>query len=234
MIYYSASSTWRRSCIGYAVCKNIEGPYQYVDTLIYTGFTKTGATDGDSTRNTRWDNDYLNLSRLIAQYNKAADDNQQGGNENQSTEKPKPVGKKFKTKAGTFKVTKSKPGASEVEFTAPASKKAATVTIPATVKSDNVTYKVTKIADKAFQKNKNLTKITLGSNIKTIGKNAFDGCTKLKTVKLDTNLTTIGNYAFRKCTAITSITIPKKVKTIGKNALDGCKKIKTLKLDSSV
>lgn len=237
MIYYSASSTWRRSCIGYAVCKEIEGPYQYVDTLIYTGFTKTGATDGDSTRNTKWDNDYLNLSRLIAQYNKPAEDNQQGGttdNPNGSTETPKTVGTKFKTKAGTFKVTSAKPGAAEVEFTAPASKKAKTVTIPATVKLEGVTYKVTKIADKAFQKNKNLTKITLGSNIKTIGKNAFDGCTKLKTVKLDTNLKTIGNYAFRKCTAITSITIPKKVKTIGKNAFDGCKKLKTLKLGASV
>ncbi len=230
MIYYSASSTWRRSCIGYAVCKNIEGPYQYVDTLIYTGFTKTGAPDGNSTRNTRWDNDYLNLSRLIEQYNKPADfDNSTG-----STEKPKSVGTKFKTKAGKFRVTKSKAGAAEVEFTAPASKNAKSVTIPATVALEGVTYKVTKIADKAFQKNKKLTKITLGKNIKTIGNNAFDNCTKLKTVKLDTNLVTIGNYAFRKCTAITSITIPKKVKTIGKCAFDGCTRLKTLKLGASL
>ena len=34
MLYFSTSSTWRRSCIGYAVSKNVEGPYQYVDTLI--------------------------------------------------------------------------------------------------------------------------------------------------------------------------------------------------------
>ncbi|MCM1258516.1 MAG: leucine-rich repeat protein [Roseburia sp.] len=223
MIYYCASSTWRRSCIGYAVCKSIEGPYKYVDTIIYSGFTKTGETDGDSMRDTKWDNDYLNLSRLIEQYNKP-----------EEPETPKAVGKKITTKEGSFKVTKSKAGASEVEFTAPASKTAKTVSIPATITSDGVKYKVTKIADKAFQKNKKLTKITLGSNIKTIGKNAFDGCTKLKTVKLDTNLVTIGNYAFRGCTAITSITIPKKVKTINKNAFDGCKKLKTLKLGASV
>lgn len=67
MLYYSASSTWRRSCIGYAVSKNVEGPYQYVDTIIYSGFTKTGKTDGRSTRNTKWDNSYLNLSELIAE-----------------------------------------------------------------------------------------------------------------------------------------------------------------------
>ena len=65
MAYYSATSTWRRSCIGYAVSKNIEGPYEYVDTIIYSGFTKNGATDGNSTRNTKWDNDYLNLTELI-------------------------------------------------------------------------------------------------------------------------------------------------------------------------
>ena len=41
MMYYCTSSTAFRSCIGYAVCKNVDGPYTYVDTLIYSGFTKT-------------------------------------------------------------------------------------------------------------------------------------------------------------------------------------------------
>ena len=65
MIYYSASSTWRRSCIGYGISKNIEGPYSYVDTVIYSGFTKDGRTDGRSTRNTKWDNNSLNLKKLV-------------------------------------------------------------------------------------------------------------------------------------------------------------------------
>lgn len=66
MLYYSASSTWRRSCIGYAVSKKAEGPYQYVDTIIYSGFTTTGAYDGNSTRNTGWYSDALNIKELIA------------------------------------------------------------------------------------------------------------------------------------------------------------------------
>ena len=41
MMYYCTSSTAFRSCIGYAVCKNVDGPYTYVNTLIYSGFTKT-------------------------------------------------------------------------------------------------------------------------------------------------------------------------------------------------
>lgn len=70
MLYYCTTSSWRRSCIGYAVSKTPEGPYEYVDTIIYSGFTKNGEVDngnngGVSTRNTKWDNDYLNLSELI-------------------------------------------------------------------------------------------------------------------------------------------------------------------------
>lgn len=65
MLYYSASSTWRRSCIGYAVSRTVDGPYQYVDTIIYSGFTTHGRPDGESTRNTKWDNDYLNINKLI-------------------------------------------------------------------------------------------------------------------------------------------------------------------------
>lgn len=70
MLYYSTTSTWRRSCIGYAVSKTPEGPYQHIDTIVYSGFTKTGepdngANNGVSTRNTKWDNDYLNLKELI-------------------------------------------------------------------------------------------------------------------------------------------------------------------------
>lgn len=40
MMYYSTSSTAFRSCIGYGVSKKVDGPYEYVDTLIYSGFTK--------------------------------------------------------------------------------------------------------------------------------------------------------------------------------------------------
>lgn len=48
MIYYCTSSTYKRSAIGYAVSKNIEGPYTYVDTIIYSGFTKIDNYDDKS------------------------------------------------------------------------------------------------------------------------------------------------------------------------------------------
>lgn len=59
MIYYSASSTYIRSAIGLAVSKNIEGPYEYVDTIVYSGFTKEDAKDDNSNVNKQWKNTHI-------------------------------------------------------------------------------------------------------------------------------------------------------------------------------
>lgn len=45
MMYFCTSSTAIRSCIAFAVSQNIEGPYTYVDTLVYSGFTKTSTKE---------------------------------------------------------------------------------------------------------------------------------------------------------------------------------------------
>ncbi len=65
LMYYTASSTWKRSCIGVAVSKTIEGPYAHLDTLVYSGMTSKEGTDGNSKRDTKWDNDYLNFNELL-------------------------------------------------------------------------------------------------------------------------------------------------------------------------
>jgi len=65
MIYYSVSSTYIRSAIGYAVSKHIEGPYKYVDTIVYSGFTKEEAYDANSKINKKWTN--TNIPKLIDQ-----------------------------------------------------------------------------------------------------------------------------------------------------------------------
>ncbi|KAB7670762.1 LamG-like jellyroll fold domain-containing protein [Bacillus sp. B1-b2] len=62
-LYYSVSSTYIRSAIGIAVSKNIEGPFEYRDTIIYSGFTNYDAKDNRSDVNKHWKN--TNLSKLI-------------------------------------------------------------------------------------------------------------------------------------------------------------------------
>lgn len=65
---------------------------------------------------------------------------------------------------------------------------APTITIPEKVTINGITYQVTSIVDSAFAGNKKMTKLTIGSNIKTIGKKAFYKCAKLETVKLGKNV----------------------------------------------
>lgn len=92
------------------------------------------------------------------------------------------------------------PGA-EVAYKAPVNKKAKTVSVPATVTFDGVTYKVTSIGAKAFKDNKKITKVIIGSNVKEIGKNAFNNCKYLKSVIIKTKLLTkktVGKNAFKK------------------------------------
>lgn len=55
--------------------------------------------------------------------------------------------------------------APEVAFKAPAKKNAKSVTIPATVKMGNATYKVTSIAKDAFKNNKAMTSVKIKANI---------------------------------------------------------------------
>ena len=66
---------------------------------------------------------------------------------------------------------------------APKGKK--TVSVPATVKlKDGKTYKVTKIAAKAFGGNKTVTKVKVGKNVAKIAKSAFYKTPKLHTVQV--------------------------------------------------
>ncbi|WP_028612134.1 LamG-like jellyroll fold domain-containing protein [Paenibacillus harenae] len=63
MMYYSASSTYIRSAIGFAVSQNIEGPYTYGDTIVYSGFTRDEAYDTNSVINKKWTN--TNINKLV-------------------------------------------------------------------------------------------------------------------------------------------------------------------------
>ena len=51
MLYSCTTATYIRSCIIYSVSKNVEGPYTYADTIIYSGFSKGDAYDDGSTVN---------------------------------------------------------------------------------------------------------------------------------------------------------------------------------------
>ncbi len=88
-----------------------------------------------------------------------------------------------------------------------------TVVVPATVKANGKTYKVTRIR-KGFLKNcKQATKVDIGKNINTIDKNAFNCGKKVKTVIIRGKLKKVGKGAFKN----TKKNVIIKVKTGEKN-----------------
>lgn len=113
-----------------------------------------------------------------------------------TSEAPK-IGSQSTVKKMTYKVT----SANTVEFTK-TTINSGTVTIPASVKINGKTCKVTSIAAKALKNNKKIKKVVIGSNVVTIKPDAFRGCKNLKTI-------TIKSF---------------KLKTVGKNALKGIHK----------
>lgn len=141
------------------------------------------------------------------------------------------VGTKLTLKNYIYKVTKVGTKDSkvigEVSVVGYKKKTVKKVNVASVVKIDGVTYNVTAIGNKAF-KNKKVTKVTIGKNVKTIGANAFAGNKKLKKVTVKSNvISKIGKKAFfRKGGKKLVIKVPKKLKKKYKKLL---KKAKTNK-----
>ena len=78
------------------------------------------------------------------------------------------------------------------------------------------------IADAAFTNNKNITTINIPATVKSIGKNAFSGCSGLVSVNFETgsNLENIDNSAFSMCLKLSQINLENctKLATIGESA----------------
>jgi hypothetical protein len=111
-----------------------------------------------------------------------------------------------------------------------------------------------------FSDKANLTSLTIGSSVTTIGYGAFSGCenltgtliipnsvtsignsafygcgsldlSKTLTLSIGSAVTSIGSSAFYGCSTIKSLTIPSSVTTVGTNAFYGCSGLKTVTLE---
>lgn len=121
------------------------------------------------------------------------------------------VGTSYTISGNEYKV--SKPGAEVILVRT--SKTTKNVTVPAQIYVQGITYKVTSIGAKAFNNNKNLTKVTIGTNIVKINSNAFFNCKNLKTVTIKSVLLTTktaSKKAFKNAHKKLVIQVPKKVK----------------------
>ncbi len=115
-----------------------------------------------------------------------------------------------------------------VSYTGTTNKKAKKITVPDTVTLNGLVYKVETIGAGALKKNKKITTVTIGKNVKVIEKNAFAGCPKLKTVNCKSKvLYKIGANAFKDDSKLNKIILKTKLlkkKNVGKNAIKGTSK----------
>lgn len=132
------------------------------------------------------------------------------------------VGTVYTIAGNQYRITKAGAEVSLIKTNA----KAKSINIPATIKANGITYKVTTIAAKAFKQNKKLQSVTVGANVKSISNNAFFKCPSLKTVNLKTVLLTsktASKKAFKGANKKLVIKVPKKVKKSYKKIFKGLK-----------
>lgn len=132
------------------------------------------------------------------------------------------AGTKYTVAGCQYKVTKAGAEVSLIKT----NKKAKRVTIPAVIKVNGVTYKVTSIGAKAFNGSKKLSKVTVGTTIKKISNNAFFKCRSLKTVTIKSVLLTkktANKKAFKGISRKMVMKVPKKMKKVYVKIFKGLK-----------
>ena len=125
---------------------------------------------------------------------------------------------------GKYRITKvtqkkGKITGGTVTYMKPYNKNSATADIKASVTLCGAAFKVTAVANKAFNKNTAITRVTIGKNVTKIGASAFAGCKKLtrmtiKTKKLKAK--SVGKNAIKGTSKKLKISAPKKVRKLYK------------------
>ena len=126
-----------------------------------------------------------------------------------------------KNKKGSTKMKKIRGGYYKIasktkkiaQYVKPVGKNITYVSVPSIVNINGKRYKVTGIAANAFKNCKRLKKVTIGTNVRSIGKKAFYGCSKLQMIKIKTSKLAnnrVGQQAFKKIYKQAVFKVPKK------------------------
>ncbi len=88
----------------------------------------------------------------------------------------------------------------------------------------------------AFKDNKYIKKLTLHSELRSIGISAFEGCENLEKIKFfgESELIVIPEKCFMDCVSLESFVIPKEVAIIKKYAFKNCTNIKSIEIPENV
>ena len=106
---------------------------------------------------------------------------------------------------------------------------------------DNITYKehnypVTVIRNDAFKDCKNMTGITLSSNLQKINTQAFANCNKLVEINIPESVETIGNEVFLRCTGLKTVVFAEQsgINTLPAYTFMSCEALETIDLPAGL
>ena len=100
------------------------------------------------------------------------------------------------------------------------------ILIPQSVKALGMgVFSGSAIADVTFEE---------GSQLESLGKEAFANCINLKNVVIPAGVTTIGNSAFKNCVNISNVELSQNLTSIGNNAFGGCKSLASIVIPEGV
>ena len=86
----------------------------------------------------------------------------------------------------------------------------------------------------AFSNNKSMTKVTHKKGVVTIDEFAYQNCTSLETVTLPTSLEIISKGVFQNCSLLKTANLPSSLKTLGSYAFDNCSSLPTVTIPTGV
>ena len=95
-------------------------------------------------------------------------------------------------------------------------------------------YTVTAIGKCAFFDQYCLSNVTIPQSVKSIGFEAFNKCTAMKSLTIKDAATSIGDSAFRECPWLTTVNLGEHITTIGKAAFLDCERLDNVTIPDSV
>lgn len=93
---------------------------------------------------------------------------------------------------------------------------------------------VLSVIESAFENNTSIISVTIGNNLKTIGKRAFSGMTKLKEVTMSNSVTSIGSNAFYGCENLITMTLSSGLTSISTGQFGACSNLMSITIPKSI
>ena len=89
---------------------------------------------------------------------------------------------------------------------------------------------VSRIASRAFINNTALKTVSMPRTVRSIDSSAFEGCSNMSSLSLNSGLIYIGDRAFASCASLKEIHTPETLSYIGENAFTGCNGLDSISL----